>query len=68
MRTLTLSQWNFLWTRGNGGCTWQGTDEKEVREHVGPGYEMVRIKVENYPDMFGVVVSSRVDDIKEGRI
>lgn len=70
MRNLTLSQWNFLWSRGNGGCVWQGMDESEALQHVGDGRfrEAVKIGDGSGMPLFGVVSTSRVDDILEGRI
>lgn len=68
MRKLTVYQWNFLWTRGNGGCTYQGTDEADVLAQAVWPREAVRITSDDHPDMFGVVLSSRVDDLLEGRI
>lgn len=70
MRTLTLSQWNFLWSRGNGGCTWQGVDESEALQQVADGRfrEVVKIGDGSTVPLFGVVSIARVDDIIEGRI
>lgn len=74
MRILTASQWNFLWSRGNGGCIYQGTLERseqcfrELKSLAQRCSEVVRIVADGFPDMFGVVSTQRVSDILEGRI
>lgn len=70
MRSLTLSQWNVLWFKGNGGCAWQGVDKSEALTHVEDGRfrEVVKIGDGSTVPMFGVVSTARVDDILEGRI
>lgn len=65
MRNLSLSQWNFLWFRGNGGCTWQGVDESEALQRVDDGRfrEVVKIGDGSTVPLFGVVSTAQVDAI-----
>jgi len=68
MRNLTLSQWNFLWSRGNGGCVWQGTVESEAQFQLSQSGDFREIVNIDNGAMFGIVLSARVDDLLEGRI
>ena len=65
MRELTISQWNFLWSRGNGGCTYQTMSQSDAETHVGDYRyrEVVCIKADGYIDMFGVVSRAIVTDL-----